>query len=144
LPWSDFDDKRLHELVLPALFLRVPEHPQIAETEDDSRKQAGEVTAESSTEADAGLDRVNVDHADVQRHLADRLALRPAVEEREVAGGYDELEHQPAETVHAERAGHDADREPDHDAVDDVATEAGPETGVLHAGAVAIAVAVLL
>src|SRR5258708_3596346 len=79
------DDNRTHELVVPRLLARIPQHPEVAE-EEEERQEAGEVATDRSARPDSRLQRLLVDHPDRQRHLADGLALRTAFEDRVVHG----------------------------------------------------------
>src|SRR3954453_5496148 len=87
------DDHAAGELVLPTLLLLVPEHPEIAEEEDDR----GQELADLAHEAGGITDRAafaEVVHPDPERALADLLAGRATLEVRVVAQRHDRLEEE--------------------------------------------------
>src|SRR3954468_20322023 len=77
-------DDRADELVVPALALLVPQHPEVAEQARDRRDPAAEVADHRAAEPDRAAG-VEVDHADPERALGDRLARAAALEVAEVA-----------------------------------------------------------
>src|SRR5215217_4390638 len=77
------NDHGAGDLVLPALLLLVPQHPEVAEAQRDGREVLADLAQESASVADrAALPEV-VD-PDAERLLAERLAGRAALEIREV------------------------------------------------------------
>src|SRR4051794_20266584 len=122
------DDHAAGELVLPTLLLLVPEHPEIAEEEDDR----GQVLVDLAHEAAAITDRAafaEVVHPDPERALADLLAGRATLEVRVVAQRHDRLE----EEVHAgavpEDDPQDDRRDQQDQTVEQCRAEALPEAG---------------
>src|SRR3954453_16561327 len=61
------------ELVVPALLLLVPDHPEVAQEEGDRRQDHGDLADERPAVADRAADAEVVD-ADAERHLAEGLA----------------------------------------------------------------------
>src|SRR6266480_2088132 len=77
----DRDDDVVRELVVPALALLVPEHPEVAEEAWNRGDDASEVADHGAPEADTGSG-AEVDYPDAEQLLADRL---PGVAALEVA-----------------------------------------------------------
>src|SRR5215218_9551475 len=67
------DDHVGDDLVVPALVLVVPEHPEVAKEAEELRQDASEVPADRPTGADLRA-RVDIDDPQVHRPLAHRLA----------------------------------------------------------------------
>jgi hypothetical protein len=62
---------------VPALFVLVPQHPQVAEVDRQGREIASDETNEGSPVADRRL-TIAADDADADGALARRLAVRPS------------------------------------------------------------------
>src|SRR5947199_5591057 len=75
------DDDVVCELVVPALALLVPEHPEVAEEARDRGDEATDVADHGAPVADPAS-RAEIDHSDAEEALADRL---PGVAPLEVA-----------------------------------------------------------
>src|SRR4051812_25514627 len=71
----DRHDDRARDLVVPRLLLRIPEHPEVAEEDDDRREEPADVAQDPAAVADWAA-RLEVDHADAESPLADRLTGR--------------------------------------------------------------------
>src|SRR5215469_3817499 len=77
------DDDVVRRLVVPALLLLVPEHPEVAEVTEEARDEADDESHERPAVADVSAG-VEVDHTDPQYSLAEGLAGRAALEIDEV------------------------------------------------------------
>src|SRR4051794_16332418 len=114
------------ELVLPALILLVPEHPEVAEEERNGRQDPADLADEPPPIADRAA-LAEVVHPDPQGALAERLAGLPALEIGEVAPVHDGrkpeveavLEDDPQDQVDDEQ----------QDQVHEVRREPAPEAG---------------
>jgi hypothetical protein len=101
---------------VPGLLLRIPEHPQIPEQEDDRREDPGEVAEDATTEADRAAAR-EVDDANAKGALSDRLTGGAAFEIA-VVPDTDCKRRDPADRASQDRLHHELD-DPEHDPVDD-------------------------
>src|SRR5207237_9604043 len=110
------------ELVVPRLLLPVPEHPPVAEVAEERGEDPRELPAERAQVAEPAAGR-EIDHADAEQLLPDRLARGASLEVREVGvPDQDRDVHEwPADRV--EDAADDGER----DQVDDPGAEPLPK-----------------
>src|SRR5438477_6908543 len=119
-------DHRADQLVVPGLFLRVPEHPEVPEEARDRRDDSSEVAADRATRADRTTLTQVVD-PDAQHALPDRLTGRAPFEPAVVRNAEREGQ-KPAELVTHDQPYDGAD-DADDDAVDDRRDEPLAEVG---------------
>src|SRR5919204_1085921 len=120
------DDDVVRELVVPALPLLVPEHPEVAEEARNRGHDAAEVADHGPAEAD-GPSGPEVDHADAERALADRLPGVAALEVAVVGDADGEPDQVRGDLAHreAEQPRHDADEDDVDEPGDEPPTEVG-------------------
>src|SRR5829696_7062928 len=122
----DRDDDVTGGLVVPALLLLVPQHPEVAQEERDGGDDADEVAHERAAVADRAAAAAEVVDADAERLLADGLAGRTALEVH-VVGDADERRDQVRGGAVADGDDDDDARHGQDQAVEDERAEALPE-----------------